>query len=312
MAINEILADGNQMVHTEIACTQDSNNISIPTTPPTIDFCYCTFECEYNEKVFASPGNEDYKNDKSSFIYETVDNGGVIEFKLFKNGVQITTIIDDTLGTYYPIGSLPSTTTTDHSLKSGFICEWELVYNTYGVGVYYFEIEVTNFNRPITNTTQKYNLQVFTTSRADKTTTLKSIQNGYIQGGLDYTGLNWGYQFRVPGKLLYTAPDFEKTTYLNSSREEQQIQAQVIRNYEFSCDFIPSILSDGIINDYILGNELLIRDFSIWNASNLTYVEKSLVPTGIEETEYYERSQNGNFIFSMQERKQNKLKRNYK
>jgi hypothetical protein len=312
MAINEILKNIDPMIHTEIACTQDSPNISIPTSPPSIDFCYCTFECEYNEKVFASPGNEDYKNDKSSLIYELVDSGGTIEIKLFKNGVHITTIVDNTLGTYTPVGGFTSTSLTDHSLKSGFICEWELVYNTYGVGQYHFETVVTNFTRDITNTTQKYNLAVFTVSRADKSTVLKSVQNGYIQGGLDYTGLNWQYQFRIPGKLLYTSPDFEKTTYLNSAREEQQIQAQIIRNFELSCDFIPSILSDGIIDDYILGNELLITDFNIWNASKLTYIEKSLVPTGIEETEYYDRSQNGNFIFSFQERKQNKLKRNYK
>jgi len=300
------------MVLGEIACTQDSDSIAIPNQPPIIDFCHCDFECEYNEKVFASPGNEEYKNDKSSFLYELVDSAGTIEFKLFKDGKQITTIIDNTLGTYYGVGSLPSTATTDHSLKSGFICEWEKVYNTYGAGQYYFEIVVTNFTRPYTVTTQKYRLRLFSVSTADKTTVFKSIQNGYIQGGMDYTGLDWEYQFRIPGKLLYDTPEFEKTTYLNSAREERQIQSQIIRTYQFSCDFIPAILSDGIINDYILGNELLVTDFNIWNASTLTYSEISLVPEGIEEAEYYERSRNGNFIFSFKERQQNKLKRNFK
>lgn len=312
MAINEILGNSNPMVHTEIACTQLGNNISIPTQPPTIDFCHCSFECEYNEKVFASPGNEDYKNDKSNFLFELVDSAGTIVFNLYKDGVLKTSIIDNTLGTYYAVGSLPSTATTDHSLKSGFIAEWEKIYNTYGAGQYYFEIDVTNFNRTVTTKTQKYKLRLFSVSSADKTTVLKSIQNGYIQGGMDYTGLNWEYQFRIPGKLLYSTPEFEKTTYLNGARKEQQIQAQVIRTFELSCDFIPAILSDGIINDYIMGNELLITDFNIWNAQTLTYNEVSLVPEGIEEAEYYERSRNGNFIFSFKERKQNKLKRNFK
>lgn len=312
MAINEILSNINPMVHSEIACTQDSNNIAIPNDPNAIDFCHCSFECEYEEKVFANPGGESYENDKSALLYELVDSSGTIEFKLFKNGKQITTIIDNTLGTYYPVGSLTSTDLTDHSLKSGFIADWELIYNTYGVGQYYFEIVVTNFSRPITSKTQKYKLSLFTVSRADHTTVLKSVQNGYIQNGLDYTGLNWVYQFRIPGKLVYDTPEFEKTTYLNSARIEQQIQSQVIRTYLLSCDFIPAILSDGIINDYILGNELLVTDFNIWNASTLTYNEVSLVPEGIEEAEYYERSRNGNFIFSFKERQQNKLKRNFK
>lgn len=312
MAINEIITNGNTMVLSEIACTQDSINISIPTQPPTIDFCHCSFECEYEEKVFASPGNEDYKNDKSAFLEELVDDGGTIEFKLFKNGKELTTIIDNTLGTFTPVGGFTSTSVTDHSLKSGFVAEWELIYNTYGVGQYYFEITVTNFTRPIVKESQKYKLRLFTVSSADYTTVLKSVQNGYIQGGMDYTGLDWSYQFRIPGKLLYDAPEFVKTTYQNSARVEQQIQAQIIRTYQLSCDFIPAILSDGIINDYILGNELLITDFNIWNAETLTYNEKSLVPEGIEESEYYERSRNGNFTFTFKERQQDKLKRNFK
>jgi hypothetical protein len=312
MAINEILNDSNPMVLSELACTQDSNNISIPTQPPGIEFCHCTFECEYEEYKFASPGNEDYKNDLSSYLYELVDSSGVVEFKLFKDGKQITTIIDNTLGTYYAVGSLPSFTNTDHSLKSGFIADWELIYGVYGVGQYYFEIDITNFNRTVTVKTQKYKLRLFNENAANYTTTLKAVQNGYIQGGMDYTGLEWAYYYRIPGKLEYDVPEFVKTTYQNSNREEQQIQAQIIRTYLLTCDFIPAIISDSIINDHILANGIEITDYNLWNQSTLTYQPVSLVPEGIEEAEYYERSRNGNYTFSFKESKQNKVKRNYK
>lgn len=312
MAINEILNNLNPMVHTELAVTTDAQTITIPTQPNVIDFCHCFFECEYIEKKFASPGNEEYKNDKSNYLYELVDSSGTIVFKLYKNDVLQTTITDDTLGTYYSVGSLPNSEFTDHSLKSGFIADWELIYNTYGRGLYYLEIDVTNFSRTVTYTTHKYRLALFNVKLADNTFVIKTTQNGYIVGGMDYTGLEWAYEYRIDGKLLPKVPDYEKSIYLDSNRIEKQIQSQVIRTYELTMNMIPSEVADFLIEDNIMSNVIRVTDYSIWNQKSLTYAEKTLVLDSIEEVEYFARSRKGIYKFGMREAKQDKLKRNFK
>ena len=307
MAINETLADLNVMVLSEYAITQDSNSITIPSQPPAVDFCYCDFECEYEELKFASIGGDDYKNDFAYHLAELVDSSGTIVFDLYKNGSLVSSIVNDIYGTYYPIGSL-----TDHPLKSGFIMSFEKIYTLLGGGQYYLKISTTNFTRLVEKETQKYKLRLFSEVAANKTAVIKTTQNGYIQGGLDYTGLNWGLEFRVAGKLLYTVPDFEKETYLSSSRKETQIQDQIINNFSLECDFIPSIISRDLIENSMLANEFLIMDYNLWNDASLLYQDKSVYPEGVEEAEYFARSRNGNYTFAFSDKIKNLVKRNYK
>ena len=312
MAINQILGDSNPMVHTEISVTQDSNTVAIPQSPNEIDFCYCDFECEYIEKVYCLTGGKDYQNDKSMFLFENVDDSGTIVFKIFKNGVETATITDNTLGTYYAKGGFTNTTYTDHSNKSGLVVEWLKVFNTYGYGVYHFEIDITNFGTTITTTSRKFKLTQYKDTSVDHTVVIKGVQNGYIQGGLDYEGLNWSYQFRISGKLFNLAPDYEKTTYLNSSRVVKQIQAQVIRNYELTLDFIPAKLQDFIINDWLLSNEISVIDYNLFNAETLSLTEVFLVPESVDDLENFDRSRNSNISMTFKEMKQDKIKRNFK
>lgn len=308
MAINETLEDLQPMAMGEISCTQDSESISIPDAPPTIDFCHCDIECEFQEQKFASPGNEDFKNDLSYLLDECVDPGGTIEFKFYKNGVLLTTIVDDTYGTFAAKGSI-----TDHPLKSSFIVDWEKVYAAVlgGGAQYHFEIIVTNFTRVITKETQKYNLKLFSETAADCTAVIKTFQNGEIQGGLDYTGLDWGLEFRVPGKFFKGVPEFEKDTYLTSRRIETQIQDQIIRTYILECDFIPAILSTQLIENSMLSNRFLIMDYNLFNDATMTYVDFAVYPEGVEEAEYFH-SLNGIFTFNFTDRQKDLLKRNFK
>lgn len=307
MAINEVITNGNTMVISEISCTQDSINISIPSQPPTIDFCHCDFECEYEELKFASADGLDYKNDLSYLLEEVVDSSGTIVFDLYKDGKFQSSIIDNTYGTYTGIGGF-----TEHPLKSGFIVDWNKIYFALGRGKYYFKISVTNFSRLVEKETGKYRLRLFSERLADKTVVIKTTQNGYIQGGLDYTGINWGLEFRVAGKLIYGTPDFEKDTYLSSQRRETQIQDQIINNYSLECDFIPSIISRELIENSMLSNQYLIMDYNLWNDESLTYQDVSVYPEGVEEAEYFARSRNGNFTFAFSDKDKTLVKRNYK
>ena len=312
MAINEILGNANPMVHTEIACTQDSINISIPETQPTIDFCYCDFECEYEELKLVSPGNEDFKNDKSRFIEEVVDSiGGTITFILFKDGIQKAVIVDDTYGTFTPLGDFPSGELTDQSLKSGFICEWVKVEEDFGIGKYTIKTEIINFTRLITKETWIYDVKLYSVKAANYSFVFKSLQNGYIQGGLDYTGLNWEYEYRIQGLLKEVVPESVTTEFQTSDDVENQIQAQTIRAYILYFEMIPGALYEILIDDNIMGNNLIVRDYNIWNPG-LSYVEKTLALKGVDDRETFPQSQLINLSLEMGDRKKDKIKRNYK
>lgn len=300
------------MVHTEIACTQDSINISIPETQPTIDFCYCEFECEYEELKLVNPGGAEFENDKSDFIEEVVDpSGGTITFIILKDGIQKAVIVDNTYGTFTALGAFPSGPLTDQSLKSGFQVEWEKVFNAFGIGKYTIKTEIINFTRLITKETWVYDVKLYSVRAANYTFVFKSIQNGYIQGGLDYTGLEWEYEYRIPGKLIEETPESIKTTFQTSDYVENQIQSQIIRAYKLHFEMIPSALTDLLLDDNLTGNTLLIRDYNIWN-HGLTYIEKELVIEGVDALETFPQSQLANLSIDMRNKKQDKIKRNFK
>lgn len=312
MAIRQILSNSNPMVHTEVSCKLEGlNTIKLPSAPPSVNFCHCDFECEYEEKVFANPDGEDYQNDQTYLIDEVVDDtGGTILFQLFKDNKLLTDIVDDTLGRYYPLGSIENTETAVHATKSGLRIDWKNVYNIYGIGQYYIKVTVSNFGQDFEYQTVKYNLKFFNTRQANNTFVLRVVQNGYILNGLDLSGLNWNFQHRISGKLITDTPTFEKTPFLNSDYVEKQNQAQTIENYKLHCDFIPSAISQPIIKNYSLANDIFVTDYNIWNNQHLQYNEIGLVFEGFEEVETFDKSRNGNYILNMKEKRQDTLKRN--
>ena len=196
-------------------------------------------------------------------------------------------------------------------MKSGFICEWEKVYTAFGVGEYQIKTTVTNYTRDLVFTSPFYNVALYTVNRANRTIVLKATQNGYIQGGMDYTGINWVFEYRISGKLFEETPEFINTTYLSTSREEQQRQAQTIRVYKLHLIMISSNISAMLIDDNVMANKLTVMDYNIWN-HGLSYVEKNLTVNGFDTLETFLRSQKANLVIDMKPSRQNIVKRNFK
>lgn len=307
MAINIFTANTKEMEHSEIYCADVSQTIIIPTPQTEVDFCYCEFECEFEEKVLAKIGGTEFENDKSNWLAElSSETAGNITFELFKNGNSIGVITDDTFGIYNALGSI-----TDHPKKATFCIEWEKVFTLNGIGQYHLEITQTNYGRELVTKSHKYNLIPYTDKNANCTIVLKSIQNGYIVGGTDYCNMNFEQQFRLDGKLIAEAPELEKDNYLTTAYKREQIQDNIIRNYLLEINMIPASISNRLIEDNLLGCELFISDYNIWNGAGV-FRNLPVDPISFSNAEYYDRSLRGNFEIQFTDRKQDLLKRRFR
>jgi hypothetical protein len=269
-------------------------------------FCPCDIAgyCEYINKVFADLEDADeYKNDKTSLLFRKYIVSDSIVIKLIKDGQELTTINDNTLGEYY-------NGVEGNSDYIGFICDWRKVLQTYGVGEYQFLIEKTIIGTQTSDYSIKYYLLPFTNENADKTVKLEWYQNGSIRSSeFDYTGINWYRQIRLRGIFWKETPTLEVDNYVNENYEIEQIQDKINFEYDFSVDFIPSEVGEQIINDAILGNDIFITDYNLNNYRQ--YLKFDVQPVSIdggEETDLYNRKQ---FIIKFTKRLDNHIKTNY-
>lgn len=305
MAINNFLTDSNPMIsHSEYALTQESTAIIIPTQPPSLEFCFCDYECNYEELVLANDGVEDFENDKTSFLYERVDTtSGTITFTLIdSNGVEYP-LNSTTYGEYYDFGSF-----TDHPQKKGFIIEWYKVLTILGGGRYQVRIDVNNFSRPIEILSHYYRLRPYSERAADGTIRIKTIHDGFIQGGEDYTNMEWLKMVRIKGKVFEVTPILETDNYEDSQRKINQIQDKVYNEYSLELQRISGNLGRSITHDGILANKIYLNDYNLWSHEIIRDLE--VYPTEISEKRMYTKSRRGTYILKFQDKKQDNIKRN--
>ncbi len=250
--------------------------VVLPTIPTSDgnDTCYCELECKYIESVFAKPSGEWWQNDKNSFLYRKLLLGDSVQIKLYKNDEELTTITDNTLGVY-------TNGFAAQPLYIGFVIDWELVYSIHGVGIYQIKTETNIVGLDSTIESQKFELMLYSDYAADKTVKLEIVQNGNIIGSeFDFTDLEWTWNYRIKGKLTKENPELEIDNYLASNYKVEQIQDKLIRNWTLETHLLPSILSNLLSEDNILGNEIKLTDYNIMN--NEIYRRISLYPKNIE------------------------------
>ena len=296
----------NPMFQSSFACAEETVSVTFPKEGIKLDFCHCNFECDYEESVFANPGESEFENDKSSFLYQLLSNTSTIEFTLVKESTgEEFPIVDNTYGQYYPKGSF-----TDHPLKAGVIIEWEKVFIEEGGGRYYLKVDQTNFTQLVTYESRYFKLQRFQLLLADLTVRIETIQNGYIEGGLDFTGLNWVQWIRVPGTFGQGRPNLEKENYLDGTRRRTQIQDGVNYEYTLKTQLINSEVSDFIFRNLILANEITVSDYTIWN--HKVYRSLEVDPTEIPEPIYTAGTRKAIFAITFTDRKEDTIKRNFR
>jgi len=278
--------------------------VSLGNEVNTNDFIY-DGECCYTEEVFALPGGQWWKNDKSSFLLKKLLNTDTIVFKLFKDGVELTTLSTATLGEYY-----------DFELYTGYVLYWENVYSIYGPGSYQVKAELNLAGIAAGWESQIFCLTSYSDEKADKTIRIETYQTGsIIRSGYNYDELElssgWYQSFRIKGMFGSKTPTIENDylmSSLRSSREAIQIQSSIIYEYQLQTGLIPYSVGKVLIEDSLLANRILITDYNLYNSQIFRRAE--VKPESIGETKIFSHNRNLIYNIAFTDRFNDILKRN--
>lgn len=274
---------------------------------PGNDVCVCDWICDYVEKVFASPGGEWWKNDSNTFPFRLLIPTDAVNIELWKNGSKLADIVDNTYGTL--IEGYFGTGIAAQELYRVFIVSWEKVMSVSGAGLYQVKAEQTLLGVNVPFESHKFKLETYSDLSANGTVRIEVVQNGNIlRSGFDFTGTELSFSTRIPADLRLITPETEQEMHLKQTYERDQIQTKLINNWELEVRLIPIQVSDSLIYNYMLANEILITDYNILNEKIYRRV-----PVVYEEVEK-EREPNqikSSFLLKFTDRTDDVLKRNF-
>jgi len=247
---------------------------------PQNDFCYCNLECEYEEIAFTDGGENEWKNDKSSFIFQKYASADAIAFELWKNGAKIADIDSSNYGQYFDFGAI--SVQPDYK---GVVLDWSLIWASHGFGLYQFKAVQSILGNASTFESRKFRLLPYSDELADGSVKIESYQNGNIIGSqFDFTSLNWYSSYRVAGKFSQKTPVLEVDNYVNSDYRKEQIQDRIRTEYTLQTKLLPSVVANALNYDQLLANQIFVTDYSVMNFE--VYRRLQLRPLGVEATEY--------------------------
>lgn len=227
------------------------------------DICICDFiRCPYVERVFAVLGGADYKNDKSEFLFKRLTATDTIALKLFKEGIEVADLNDNTYGTFFngfPSGSI------EQQLYVGYLLDWNLVRALQGVGKYTIKANSNVIGNASSVESRTFDLRIYSDLAAHETVKIESTQNGNIIGNeFDFTGLNWKQFVRIPGVFGNPTPNFEDDFYVTENHNKKQIKDTMSQEWFLQTKKINYEVAQKLIYNKLLANEILITDYNIY------------------------------------------------
>lgn len=293
------------MAFTEFSCALQTESITIPVGKPDLDFCFCDLECDFTELVLADISDTDeYKNDRTSVLIDLPDDSLSFTINLVNAATGVTTpLVDNTYGTYFGLNTI-----SGHPAKGGYLLEWNKVSTLLGFGTYYIKQEQTLFTGTIEGRSYNFRLQPYTEIVANRTVKIESVHNGCIEGGVDYTGMNWLRSIRIPGKFGNKVPRIEVDNYVSTNRKVLQIQDQIINEYTLFTKRVPESVLNPLVQDKILANNIFITDYNLDNFEDIRQLE--VVAIEITDTIYNGGSRKAKYNIKFEEKLQNIIKRN--
>lgn len=280
-----------------------SSNTTFPagkfTQSITAEYCTCG-GCEYMEYALHDTGDEEHKNDKTSFLVKRNSSLETYTFKLYKSGTYIDSILDDSLGEFYDFGDLI------YSDLKGIVIYWKEVYSAHGNGDYVVRIEKTFAGDTTYIDSHYYMVRQYSFDIASGTVKIESIQNGtFLQTGMTYRGLKWYQSIRVAGRLFDKQPKLEDVEYIDSNRQRNQIWSKIVNTYKLQIIQVPSFISNQIIYDQVLGNDFWITDYNI---NNEIFRKLPLRIQSIDSAKYWTKNVRGTFDLKFTDRSEGTIK----
>lgn len=258
--------------------------------------------CCYDNLTLAG-GAEPYQNDISSFLFKTFDPTDTIEFFLEKDQIEVATLDDNTLGTFFPVGSLLT-----QPLLVGFKLEWAKVIVAHGEGNYRIRIERTLITGTDTLFTINYNVKTFSALLADSTVWIEWIQDGEIIDGLDYTGTEWFQAVRLPGFFGNPQDEFEEERWKDGNYDTFQLRNEITLKWLTEIGPIPSCISN-ILRNIKQGNIIQVTDYNKFNHDYFLQ-QKVVRLSEIGETNYGRRTRQAVYNLTFTDSKEDHIKIN--
>lgn len=263
------------------------------------------FSCCNCFEVFGG-GSEAYQNDKFSFLYKLITSLDTITLKLEKDNVKVATLNDNTLGTYYPLGTW--TAQTGQELYEGFVIDWDTVLSTHGVGCYVVKAEKNILGVPTVEESKCFTLRTYNDSLANNSVSFQWLQNGLIKSGeFDYTDMNWTQYIRVKGQFGSWDPKLEKDSVLYSNYFQKQVQDEIVNTYTFNGEFMDNYVTKLLILDMMLADEIYVSDFNLYNHRD-DYVNFQVRQDEIPSMEELQRNTNAVISLQFTDRYKNTIK----
>jgi hypothetical protein len=242
--------------------TDSSTVINLPTSSDGVDFCVCSFMCEYEESAWVYPvdASNSYKNDYKGIITTLLDNSSTYAFKLIDGLGNEIDLIDNTYGELFPVGFNAS-----QPLKVGYRIDWVDVYNLHGYGKYKIQVSQTDFGNTVISTSHRFNVRVFNELASNNSIKLETVQSGVILNGEDFGGMQWRNMTRLRGKFGLLAPEYDINRLVDSSNKDVDIQTTKFNKYNMEVELVPSSVGNILMNENVLTDEIYISVNDIFN-----------------------------------------------
>lgn len=291
---------------TGIVCNLGATIINTTVTPTqAFDFCHCDYECVYEEPAFVNllALNDKYENDKKEVLVTLPDESGSVEFYLVNalTGNE-EPLIDDTYGELYAYPYFVD--------KTGYVVAWNKVVPLLGYGVYQIKAVIDSFGTVTEQITHRFKVMPYSEENADNTVKVRSIHNGYVEGGFNYTGMNWERNVRFYGNVTDFAPTPTIDNYENRDRIITQIKTSLEISYSLNVFSVPESVFDSFFKDHLLANEVYLNDFNLFSP----YVkmrDKLVYWAENNEIKSFVRNRNLKISLKMVEAKRNIVKRQW-
>ncbi len=254
MIFSEIAAS-KEMALKGWLCESISLTIDLPKESDVVDFCTCSFICDYSENAWVFPEDiaNTYKNDYRSVLVTLRDISSSYSFKLIKyDGTEIN-LIDNTYGELFDVGF-----NAIQPLKAGYRIDWVNVYNLHGSGNYKIQVSQTDFGNEITKTSHVFNVRIWDEVLSNISVKWEWVQTGAILNGEDYGGMEWCNMVRLQGRFGAMAPEYEINRLVDSNQRDIDIQTTKVNKYTLDTLLLPDFMGDVVTDNAVMTDEIFI------------------------------------------------------
>lgn len=245
-----------------------------------------SFDCcaDFKTMVLAyGDGSDTMKNDFTSFLNLCSPTASAAVYKLYKDGVLVGSLTNNTYGKYYSFGF----EVIGLQKFIGYRIDWYLVLDLQGEGIYQLKLEVTDaMLGNVTLWSDEYQLCEYRADRAEQTIRIDWWQNGTIGSmanqadTMNYSDLNWHNQIRLGGFFGYpkvSEGTKEFVRYWNGYQEWVKDEFEV--TYRLKTKRIPANIQRLIRTDIMMSDRCTITDYNSKNAETYIDFEIRFEPT---------------------------------